>query len=67
MAVPGSSLSSNCALSGASAKCSVLYLTVRLYQADVLISIDGRGRAPGPILGERLWRTIKHKDVYIND
>lgn len=32
----------------------------------VVISIDGRGRLFDNILVERLWRNVKHADVYLN-
>jgi len=38
-----------------------------LLAADVRISMDGKGRALDNILTERLWRTIKYEEVYLND
>jgi len=32
---------------------------------DIAISMDGRGRALDNILVERLWRSVKHEDVYL--
>jgi putative transposase len=32
---------------------------------DIAISMDGRGRALDNIFGERLWRSVKHEDVYL--
>jgi putative transposase len=32
---------------------------------DIKISMDGRGRALDNIFVERLWRSIKHEDVYL--
>ena len=32
---------------------------------NILISMDGRGRAFDNIFVERLWRTIKYEEVYI--
>jgi putative transposase len=32
---------------------------------DVAISMDGRGRALDNIFVERLWRSVKHEDVYL--
>jgi putative transposase len=29
--------------------------------------MDGRGRAFDNIFNERLWRSVKYEDVYIND
>ena len=37
-----------------------------LTQAGVIISMDGRGRALDNIFVERLWRSVKHEDVYLN-
>jgi len=36
-----------------------------LLDADIAISMDGRGRALDNIFVERLWRTVKYEDVYI--
>ncbi len=33
--------------------------------ADIDISMDGRGRALDNLFVERLWRTLKYEDVYI--
>jgi putative transposase len=38
-----------------------------LEQAGILISMDGRGRALDNIFTERLWRTVKYEEVYLND
>jgi putative transposase len=38
-----------------------------LEQAQVQISMDGRGRAMDNIFTERLWRTIKYEEVYLHD
>jgi putative transposase len=35
--------------------------------AGVQISMDGRGRALDNVFTERLWRTVKYEDVYLND
>ena len=35
-----------------------------LEKAEVSISMDGRGRAFDNIMVERLWRSVKHEDVY---
>ncbi|CDS54727.1 Mobile element protein [Polaromonas sp. CG9_12] len=37
-----------------------------LKRAGVTISMDGRGRAFDNIFVERLWRSVKHEDVYLN-
>ena len=39
----------------------------RLKDADVQISMDGKGRALDNIFTERLWRTIKYEEVYLKD
>jgi putative transposase len=41
--------------------------TGRLTAAQVAISMDGRGRALDNIFVERLWRTVKYEEVYLND
>jgi len=42
------------------------YTTVLLGN-EIKISMDGRGRAMDNIFTERLWRTVKYQEVYIND
>jgi putative transposase len=42
-----------------------LEFTGRLRDADVRISMDGRGRALDNIFVERLWRTVKYEEVYL--
>lgn len=39
--------------------------TGRLKAANVQISMDGKGRALDNIFVERLWRTVKYEDVYL--
>jgi putative transposase len=39
----------------------------RLQNANIKISMDGRGRAQDNIFTERLWRTIKYEEVYLHD
>lgn len=39
----------------------------RLLDAQVHISMDGRGRAADNIFTERLWRSLKYEEVYLND
>ncbi len=39
----------------------------RLLAAGVQISMDGRGRAADNIFTERLWRSVKYEEVYLND
>jgi len=41
--------------------------TDRLKNADIKISMDGKGRALDNIFTERLWRTIKYEEVYLNE
>jgi len=36
-----------------------------LKACDIAISMDGRGRALDNIFVERLWRSVKHEDVYL--
>lgn len=38
-----------------------------LEDAKVKISMDGRGRCMDNIFTERLWRTVKQENVYLND
>ena len=39
----------------------------RLEEAEVKISMDGKGRALDNIFTERLWRTIKYEEVYLKE
>jgi len=39
----------------------------KLLDAQVQISMDGRGRAMDNVFTERLWRSIKYEEVYLND
>lgn len=39
----------------------------KLRDADVQISMDGKGRALDNVFTERLWRTIKYEEVYLKD
>ena len=41
--------------------------TAVLLAAQVQISMDGRGRALDNIFTERLWRSVKYEDVYLQD
>lgn len=36
-----------------------------LQREEIVISMDGRGRAFDNIFVERLWRSVKHEDVYL--
>ena len=38
-----------------------------LEAAGIAISMDGRGRAFDNIFSERLWRTVKYEEVYLNE
>src|SRR5262245_57190575 len=37
----------------------------RLQGAGVAVSMDGRGRCLDNVFVERLWRSVKHEDVYL--
>ena len=39
--------------------------TKTLLDADIRISMDGRGRVFDNIFVERLWRTVKYEDIYL--
>jgi putative transposase len=39
--------------------------TGRLESAGVAVSMDGRGRALDNVSVERLWRSVKYEDIYI--
>jgi len=41
--------------------------TERLLEREICISMDGRGRALDNLFVERLWRSVKDEDVYLND
>jgi putative transposase len=41
--------------------------TGTLLANDIKISMDGKGRAFDNIFIERLWRTVKYEEVYLND
>lgn len=41
--------------------------TGRLEQAQIKVSMDGQGRVFDNIFNERLWRTVKYEDIYLND
>jgi putative transposase len=38
-----------------------------LLNREILISMDGRGRALDNVFIERLWRSVKYEEVYLND
>jgi putative transposase len=39
----------------------------RLKQQGIAISMDGRGRALDNVFTERLWRSVKYEEVYLNE
>jgi len=41
--------------------------TGRLVSAGVSLSMDGRGRALDNVFVERLWRSVKYEEVYLQD
>jgi putative transposase len=41
--------------------------TQKLLDARVQISMDGKGRAMDNVFTERLWRSVKYEEVYLND
>lgn len=41
--------------------------TQPLLERDILISMDGRGRALDNVFVERLWRSVKYEDIYLKD
>ncbi len=41
--------------------------TNHLKEAEILISMDSRGRALDNIFIERLWRSVKYENIYIYD
>jgi putative transposase len=41
--------------------------TAVLLTNEIAISMDGRGRALDNVFVERLWRTVKYENVYLND
>lgn len=41
--------------------------TKRLLEAEIRISMDGKGRCHDNIFVERLWRSVKYEEVYLKD
>jgi len=41
--------------------------TRRLRERQILISMDGRGRALDNVFIERLWRSLKYEEIYLNE
>lgn len=48
------------------AQFTALAFTSVLQEAEIQISMDGRGRALDNIFIERLWRSVKYEDVYLH-
>jgi len=46
---------------------TALSFTGELENAHIRVSMDGRGRAFDNIFIERLWRSVKYENLYIND
>jgi putative transposase len=44
-----------------------LVFTGRLAEAGIRISWDGRGRALDNVFVERLWRSVKYEEIYLNE
>lgn len=44
---------------------TALTFTSALESAGIQVSMDGRGRALDNIFVERLWRTVKYEDIYL--
>ena len=49
------------------AQFTALEFTDVLENADIRISMDGRGRALDNVFVERLWRTVKYENIYLRD
>jgi putative transposase len=43
------------------------FTSVLLNEKEILISMDGKGRALDNIFVERLWRTVKYEEIFINE
>ena len=39
----------------------------RLLDSQIMISMDGRGRALDNVFVEQLWRKLKYEDIYLRD
>jgi putative transposase len=44
-----------------------LSFTSRLEESGIRISMDGKGRALDNVFVERLWRSLKYEEVYLNE
>ncbi len=40
--------------------------TACLLAANIQVSMDGRGRALDSVICERLWRSVKYENIYLN-
>ena len=49
------------------AQFTAIDFTGALEAAGIQVSMDGRGRYLDNIFVERLWRSVKHEDIYINE
>jgi len=43
------------------------HFTQPLLDRQILVSMDGRGRALDNVFIERLWRSVKYEDIYLKD
>jgi putative transposase len=50
-----------------SPRCTSPLFTNKLLERDILISMDGRGRALDNMFVERPWRSVKYENIYFND
>ena len=41
--------------------------TDKLKEYEIMISMDGKGRAQDNIYVERLWRSLKYEDIYLKE
>ena len=46
---------------------SIAFLKCLEEKRSIQISMDGRGRATDNVFTERLWRSVKYEEVYLND
>ena len=53
--------------SGQGSQFTSLEFTGKLLTAGILISMDGKGRVFDNIFVEQLWRSVKYKNIYLND
>ena len=43
------------------------YISILNSKEKIRISMDGRGRCMDNIFTERLWRTVKYENIYLNE